>query len=279
MPKTRYFYDDAPEHGITAAQMKRLGRAKQVACMLNWFGRNFEDPAEETPYQSAEGGYQYINGGPYDAREALDDEFSSFVSEAAIEEAVGEIESGGLTDWAPGPEHPNNQREDEDYPQDDEEPPPPPDLDDLIRQLEAGARTEFGSPYEQGERQELLRRLDRIEVLLLAALPPAHGGIGHNRYEAEADDRPDPQLVCDALGASAKIRAELQKPAPDALVVAKETSFLKKLATGIVIAAVGGVIGHVVGQIVDRHPELSVAVEAVVTQAVHWISVVVVPPF
>ena len=32
---------------------------------------NFEDPANETPYESSEGGYIYIWGGPYDALEQL----------------------------------------------------------------------------------------------------------------------------------------------------------------------------------------------------------------
>src|SRR5262249_3792943 len=35
--------------------------------MVEWFRQNFEDPAESTPY---EGGYVYICGGPYAAREA-----------------------------------------------------------------------------------------------------------------------------------------------------------------------------------------------------------------
>jgi len=33
--------------------------------MADWFLANFENPAECTPYESAEGGYQWIWGGPY----------------------------------------------------------------------------------------------------------------------------------------------------------------------------------------------------------------------
>ena len=48
-----------------------LERETQVKVMEPWFYQNFEDPAEKTPYVSAEGGYQWIWGGPYDASEVL----------------------------------------------------------------------------------------------------------------------------------------------------------------------------------------------------------------
>src|SRR5258708_7042069 len=48
-----------------------------VDAVVAWFDTNFEDPAESTPYETAEGGYQYIWGGPCDAREEIDDAFSS----------------------------------------------------------------------------------------------------------------------------------------------------------------------------------------------------------
>ena len=69
MPKrTRYFSEDDFEHGVTPSRLKRLGKAKQRKYMLYWFRERFEDPVEETPYNSREGGYLYIWGGPYDAR-------------------------------------------------------------------------------------------------------------------------------------------------------------------------------------------------------------------
>lgn len=46
-----------------------------VKAMVEWFHMNFEDPAHNTPYESAEGGYQWIWGGPYDAEEELQDAF------------------------------------------------------------------------------------------------------------------------------------------------------------------------------------------------------------
>jgi len=65
--------------------------------MVEWFRQNFEDPAESTPY---EGGYVYIWGGPYEARDELEDAFGKVASERALEIAVKEVESDGW-EWAP----------------------------------------------------------------------------------------------------------------------------------------------------------------------------------
>ena len=65
-----------------------------VEQMTEWFFANFEDPAESTPYESAEGGYQYIWGGPYDAREVLEDAFYD-----QMVKALGESEAEVLIDF------------------------------------------------------------------------------------------------------------------------------------------------------------------------------------
>ena len=74
--------------------------ALAVEAMVEWFHSNFDDPAMETPYESAEGGYYYVWGGPYDAREKLWDAFPD-ASDELIDRAVDEIQSDGLFDWAP----------------------------------------------------------------------------------------------------------------------------------------------------------------------------------
>jgi hypothetical protein len=76
-----------------------LGREEKIAEMKAWFLSNYEDPADNCPYETKEGGYQYIWGGPYDAREELDDEFSGVVSDSIIEEVVGDLESECL-EWS-----------------------------------------------------------------------------------------------------------------------------------------------------------------------------------
>jgi hypothetical protein len=44
------------------------------------------------PYESAEGGYQYIWGGPYNARVALESEFGGIASETLIIEVAEELD-------------------------------------------------------------------------------------------------------------------------------------------------------------------------------------------
>ena len=50
-------------------------RQGRIDALVEWFHERYEDPAERLPYVSAEGGYQWIYGGPYDAREVLGDNF------------------------------------------------------------------------------------------------------------------------------------------------------------------------------------------------------------
>jgi hypothetical protein len=83
-----------------------------VWAIVEWFFQNFEDPVENTPYESAEGGYQYIWGGPHDAREEIENYFSE-LPEAVIDDAVREIERQG-DEWAPN----SNRIFDEDPPDD-----------------------------------------------------------------------------------------------------------------------------------------------------------------
>lgn len=72
----------------------------QVEAMETWFRENFEDPAQSTPYESAEGGYQWIWGGPYDAREQLESQFGGVYSDEAINELADKL-NGECWEWAP----------------------------------------------------------------------------------------------------------------------------------------------------------------------------------
>ena len=68
--------------------------------MEQWFRENFEDPVERTPYVSADGGYIWIWGGPYDAREELYKRFGDSVPEIVIEELASKLESE-CGEWGP----------------------------------------------------------------------------------------------------------------------------------------------------------------------------------
>ncbi|MEK6304216.1 MAG: hypothetical protein AABO41_26305 [Acidobacteriota bacterium] len=88
------------EHPISHDDVRDEDRDTQREVMETWFRRNFEDPAEGTPYESREGGYIWIGGGPYDAHEQLEAEFSGIVPDDVIEELVRELEEECLV-WAP----------------------------------------------------------------------------------------------------------------------------------------------------------------------------------
>lgn len=92
------YWDEALEHQISREQLAELPPEEQRAYMRTWFFQNYEDPAERTPYESSEGGYIYIWGGPYDARDELGSEFGDVVPEAVIEGLVDELEYH-CTEW------------------------------------------------------------------------------------------------------------------------------------------------------------------------------------
>lgn len=92
MDKREYFHFDNT-NPVSIDELKDGGTEFQVEVMRDWFTSKYEDPAQHTPYESKEGGYIYIWGGPYDAREEIEEEFAGIVSEDAIDELVSELEA------------------------------------------------------------------------------------------------------------------------------------------------------------------------------------------
>jgi hypothetical protein len=103
----RYYSPADDATYVTPSRFRRLGREKQKEYMVHWFQGLFCDPAHETPYIGNEGGYQYVWGGPYSASEELYEEFGLIATEEAILEAIDEIESDGIVEWAPSDNHPD----------------------------------------------------------------------------------------------------------------------------------------------------------------------------
>lgn len=81
-----------------APDIEGLEREQIKEAIEEWFYANFENPVENTPFESAEGGYQYIWGGPYDAREEIENHFVN-LPEDLIEEVVSELEREAV-EWA-----------------------------------------------------------------------------------------------------------------------------------------------------------------------------------
>lgn len=75
------------------------GRDDRIEAMVTWFHENFENPANRLPYESAEGGYQWLWGGPYQADEQIGDAFPQ-AAEDEIAEAVEQIQADGIFDWS-----------------------------------------------------------------------------------------------------------------------------------------------------------------------------------
>lgn len=130
-----------------------------VEAMISWFLDNFEDPAHETPYDGNEGGFQYIWGGPYEAREELAVAFDGLAGDELIERAAEEIESDGTFDWAPAT---GRMR--------------PVYADDLPKDDASSVSTNYALLQE---------RLSSIEAIL-KSLAPAIGSFGHNNPPQDA---------------------------------------------------------------------------------------------
>ncbi|MDO9043512.1 MAG: hypothetical protein Q7U64_14405 [Desulfocapsaceae bacterium] len=99
MEETEYDLPDF-EHTISRSDLAESDRETQLEVMRTWFFQNFEDPAERTPYESREGGYIWIWGGPYEAEDELGAEFGGLVDDDVIDELSKEL--GTICwEWAP----------------------------------------------------------------------------------------------------------------------------------------------------------------------------------
>jgi hypothetical protein len=203
--RQRYFSDEDRDNGVTPSRLKRLGKEKQLAYMRFWFFSNFEDPAQETPYNSEEGGYLFVWGGPYDAREQLSAEFGDFVPDDRIDQAAEEVEGEGISDWAPGRNHPDHKRAQEEYEAEsakDHARESAGQLEEISERLARGASPHFGDAAEIAERRRIVDRLAQLEKALQKTT--SYGGIGHNNPPFDEDER-----LAELIAAGQVIREEL----------------------------------------------------------------------
>lgn len=167
-----------------APSIEGLEEDEILEAMIGWFHENFEDPARETPYETAEGGYQYIWGGPYDAEEEISGAFPD-APEELIARAVEDVTSDGLYEWAPSGSRIQQVEEDDDEPTiglEDR-------LDTLAGQLEV-------------VRGHVVQMLEIQQRSMDGQAP----GIGHNN--PPADDEPDLAGVLESID---RVDAELAK--------------------------------------------------------------------
>lgn len=93
------FFDPETDQEYDLEEIKDFDQETQKSVMGSWFFSNYENPSEHTPFESKEGGYIYIWGGPFDAREELEDVFSGYVLKEALDELISELESVSL-EWS-----------------------------------------------------------------------------------------------------------------------------------------------------------------------------------
>jgi hypothetical protein len=80
--------------------LKAATAEEQLRVIEAWFRYRYEDPAHRMPYDSEEGGYIWISGGPYNAQEQLEVEFQGILPDEVIEKLADTLESECF-EWAP----------------------------------------------------------------------------------------------------------------------------------------------------------------------------------
>lgn len=202
---------------------KALNKATVVKYLVEWFHYFYEDPANETPYNSREGGYLYIKGGPYSAEEELRESFEDVVPEDAIIQAVEEIQSDGLFDWAPSHRHSDSMdfyadAVAEDYAQEEFS------FDELKEIASEGQGARLGSEEEKAARATVLEQIAALKDDL--PKPASHGGIGHNQPPQEFELQGEE--LAEAAESLETIEAELISDEPNVEVVVQKASRLRK---------------------------------------------------
>lgn len=217
-------YDDLEfgEVGPPEFSTKELEEAdseRQKDMLIAWFSSRYQDPAHETPYNGREGGYQYINGGPFDAREELENQFGTHVTEPVIDSAVDEIEIDGTIEWAPT--RYSDDREDEDYYQ-------PRSIADYRNIIEGGWEVTPNSPEARSAQKRVIEHAEAFLAALRDARPRP-GEIGHNGPPVDDNGRILPPDFYDELeGAAQDIQRSLEASEPELETVARAGSVLER---------------------------------------------------
>lgn len=210
------------EAGYSRAELRDAPPDIQIAAITFWFRSRFEDPAQNTPYNSREGGYQYIWGGPFDAMDEIASEFEGVVPQEIVERAVEEVQAEGIYDWAPVPGTDDGELSDEEmdafidaFAVDPDERVARGEIVDGDGQWPPIGAVPPTPPERDRAVTELKEHLDRLEELVVP-LASASPGIGHNDPPEPIDEYPlDPQDGRELLAAVGELREEADRVPPD----------------------------------------------------------------
>ncbi len=216
--------DHADLPDFIADQLRALSTEKQLEYIIAWFHSQFWDPAQETPYDGREGGYQYVHGGPYETRGELEDKFGGIVAEEIIESAVDEIEIDGTFEWAPSPAHPDQLRAAEEY----YESFGPQTLQEIDDALKSGASTVLETPAALSAAAELKQAVQDL-IAAIDSRQPEHGGMGHNGPALDDEGNPLPDGFEDELRETTVVLSEqMDADSPDPSVVVEAATRLQR---------------------------------------------------
>lgn len=85
---------------ISLVWLRNANSHEQLVAICKWFVLRYTDPANGLPYNSQEGGYIWIDGGPYEAREEVEGTFAGLVPDEVLEQAIEIIEDVGIGEWS-----------------------------------------------------------------------------------------------------------------------------------------------------------------------------------
>jgi hypothetical protein len=102
MPRRRHYLLPSTGETFTPAKLKKLPTDRQIEIMRYWFESRFAPPTD-LPYDSGEGGIQWVGSGPYDAGDQLMQEFDEAVSDEAISKLASDL-SDLHYEWAEKPD-------------------------------------------------------------------------------------------------------------------------------------------------------------------------------
>lgn len=217
-----------------------------VEAIKDWFFDNFEDPAQHTPYNGAEGGYLYIRGGPYDARDIVENVFADTASEELIKAAIDEIEAEGH-EWVP---HSRRLQ--------------PPDEDELLPSNPASLHA------------EMLERIEALEKAIEAIQPPTPG-MGHNNPPSRIDaDGLDVKDIEDIRAATAALKTQPAQATSDGSVAKSARATLREKAAKIRDYVLAEAKKKAVGNAVDWAMKVGAGLllshlESVVSSVSQWL--------
>jgi|HubBroStandDraft_6_1064221.scaffolds.fasta_scaffold164661_3 hypothetical protein len=256
---------------VSRTEFRRMPKALKQELMRLWFLQNFEDPAENTPYESAEGGYQYIWGGPYDTREELENKFSGIAPGSLIDEVTNQLDRHGPGEWAPVQKA--EDWEDIDWSERYDEP-------ESLDFYQNEPTSQYGSPEERKARDNASTALTRLESSLERRRPI---GIGHNQPPEDLDP-PEVQAI---RAAAHELKVEFGQQNPNIATVKRWAAPLRnaliqcgkwaaKKADKAVDAAMT-VLGTAAGGLIlsQCFPSLHSAFEAII----QWLEIAAKPLF